>query len=299
MWWQSLSEILHQKWVPWFASLSLHGALWVAWSVVPVQENVPTPPESLPWVVGLYSLSLPSEAQTTLPAESVAPVRGEVASPVPPETPEKMDAVPEVVIPPPKVLPPEPLPLKPELRVPQETLRSPKTSTLKPVAKKPNPSLRKTEKARKTSSAGKGKTISKKFVSASQGANSSSSGNQALSENQIASIPNSGEENQRSQLTEEQQEEEESTPISYRNNPRPAYPLIAKRLGQEGVSRFLVTVGTDGTPTVIHLKSSSGYPALDSAARETIAHWRFEPARRGSRAYESTAEVPIRFKIME
>jgi len=289
-------ESLHQKWVPWLASLLLHGSLLAVWNLVPLQEEAHVLEESLPWVVSLYSL--PLKAQATLPAEPVLLVENEAAPSDPLEKQEKTDRTPETIISP-KVSPPEPFPPKSEPRVPQKTPQPLKVLTPKLVAKKSNTLLHKIDKTHKVSPVtGRGKTGTKKFSLASQVTNSPILGDQVTSGNQTTPVPTSGEENQRSQRIEDRSEEE-STPISYRNNPRPAYPLIAKRLGQEGVARFLVTVRMDGTPTVIRLKNSSGYPVLDAAAREAIAQWRFEPARRGGRAYESTTEVPVRFRMLD
>lgn len=44
------------------------------------------------------------------------------------------------------------------------------------------------------------------------------------------------------------------------------YPANALRLGQEGVTRFQLTIGTDGKVQSCEITVSSGYPALDQAA---------------------------------
>jgi len=83
----------------------------------------------------------------------------------------------------------------------------------------------------------------------------------------------------------------------YGSNPKPPYPLAAKRLGIVGVVVLKVLVRADGTPAEVGVLTSSGSSLLDDSALETVrSRWRFIPGRRGNTPVESRIEVPIRFR---
>lgn len=83
----------------------------------------------------------------------------------------------------------------------------------------------------------------------------------------------------------------------YLHNPKPVYPAIARRNGEEGKVLLKVRVSAEGSALEVDFKQSSGYPRLDAAAREAVARWRFVPARRGDDAIESWVVVPINFSL--
>jgi TonB family protein len=83
----------------------------------------------------------------------------------------------------------------------------------------------------------------------------------------------------------------------YRRNPAPAYPAEARRRQQEGVVLLLVEVSQEGHPAAVTIRSSSGFPLLDGAARDAVRRWSFSPARVGSLAVSSRVEIPIRFEL--
>lgn len=83
----------------------------------------------------------------------------------------------------------------------------------------------------------------------------------------------------------------------YLQNPRPAYPALSRRYGEEGKVVLRVRVSPQGAPLAIEIKQSSGYPRLDEAARAAVEKWRFVPARQGSEAVESWVQVPLVFKL--
>jgi periplasmic protein TonB len=83
----------------------------------------------------------------------------------------------------------------------------------------------------------------------------------------------------------------------YLANPKPVYPVASRRLGEEGKVVLRVKVSHGGTPMVLEIKQSSGFPRLDEAARSAVEHWRFVPARRGDEAVESWVSVPIVFSL--
>jgi protein TonB len=83
----------------------------------------------------------------------------------------------------------------------------------------------------------------------------------------------------------------------YLNNPAPAYPLAAKRRGEEGKVVLRVQVGPDGRAGDVVIAASSGFPLLDEAALAAVRGWRFVPARRGEAAVAASVLVPLRFKL--
>jgi protein TonB len=84
---------------------------------------------------------------------------------------------------------------------------------------------------------------------------------------------------------------------AYLDNPRPAYPLMARRRGQEGEVLLEVAVGADGRALRAEVLRSSGFSLLDGAAQRAVSGWRFVPARRGMVTIEATVRVPIRFRL--
>lgn len=86
-------------------------------------------------------------------------------------------------------------------------------------------------------------------------------------------------------------------PANYLINPKPAYPLEARRRREEGLVVLSVQVDRDGFPSRIQVVQSSKFERLDAAAVEAVSQWRFTPARIGSLAVSSQIEVPIRFRL--
>lgn len=83
----------------------------------------------------------------------------------------------------------------------------------------------------------------------------------------------------------------------YLDNPAPPYPLLSKRLREEGTVLVRVYVEADGLPTLVELKKSSGYRRLDDVALATVQQWRFVPARQGSAPVAGWVIVPISFSL--
>lgn len=84
---------------------------------------------------------------------------------------------------------------------------------------------------------------------------------------------------------------------AYLNNPKPQYPLAARRRGDHGTVLVRVLVTAEGTAASVNLEKSSGFPALDEAAVNAVKSWRFVPARQGTQAVEAPYVVPVVFKL--
>jgi len=87
--------------------------------------------------------------------------------------------------------------------------------------------------------------------------------------------------------------------VDYLRNPAPAYPALARRLGEEGKLVLRVFVTPEGRPGQIELKSSSGSPRLDQAAQDAVARWKFVPARRGDEVIGAWVLIPIIFNLRD
>jgi len=84
----------------------------------------------------------------------------------------------------------------------------------------------------------------------------------------------------------------------YGVNPKPPYPMLARRLGAQGVVLLRVQVREDGSVGSVELERSSGFALLDESATRTVRErWRFVPARVDGAPVASWVEVPIRFVL--
>jgi periplasmic protein TonB len=85
----------------------------------------------------------------------------------------------------------------------------------------------------------------------------------------------------------------------YLNNPRPPYPMVARRMGYHGKVVLDVEVLANGTAGDVKLHQGSGYDILDNAALQTVKTWRFTPARHLGQAVTQRFLVPIKFSLEE
>jgi protein TonB len=85
----------------------------------------------------------------------------------------------------------------------------------------------------------------------------------------------------------------------YLHNPKPAYPPLARRMGEEGRVVLRVRVGADGLPLDVAVATGSGSDRLDRAALDTVRRWKFVPARLGAEAVAASVLVPIVFSLKD
>jgi len=83
----------------------------------------------------------------------------------------------------------------------------------------------------------------------------------------------------------------------YLNNPRPPYPMAARRMGWQGKVVLNVEVLSEGKAGQVLLSASSGYELLDHAALQTVKTWRFTPAHRAGQPVTQWFLVPIKFSL--
>ncbi|MBU1213662.1 MAG: energy transducer TonB [Gammaproteobacteria bacterium] len=85
----------------------------------------------------------------------------------------------------------------------------------------------------------------------------------------------------------------------YLNNPRPPYPLVARRMGYQGKVVLNVEVLAEGRAGEVKLQTSSGFDILDKAALQTVKTWKFSPAKRFGQPVTQWFLVPIKFSLEE
>ena len=85
----------------------------------------------------------------------------------------------------------------------------------------------------------------------------------------------------------------------YLDNPRPRYPMRARRRGLEGTVLVSVQVDRQGEPVAVDVAQSSGHAILDRAARRAVQRWRFAPARRRGEPVAAEVTIPVRFTLAQ
>jgi protein TonB len=85
----------------------------------------------------------------------------------------------------------------------------------------------------------------------------------------------------------------------YLDNPKPPYPPLSRRMGEQGRVVLRVHVTPEGAAGEVLLHASSGSPRLDESALATVRRWKFVPARRGAEPVAAWVLVPIAFTLKE
>lgn len=88
-----------------------------------------------------------------------------------------------------------------------------------------------------------------------------------------------------------------SSDADYLSNPKPPYPPMSKRLGEQGKTVVRVLIGTDGLPQKAELRQSSGFERLDQSALATVMKWRYVPGKRGGVPEAMWFNVPVSFVL--
>ena len=88
-----------------------------------------------------------------------------------------------------------------------------------------------------------------------------------------------------------------SSDADYLHNPKPPYPPLSRRLGEQGKVVVRALIGLDGTAQQAQIKQSSGFERLDQSALETVLRWRYVPGKRAGVAEAMWFAVPITFVL--
>ena len=80
-------------------------------------------------------------------------------------------------------------------------------------------------------------------------------------------------------------------------NPKPIYPISSRENGEQGAVMLYACITDHGKVERVDLAQSSGYPALDRSALNTIRHWSFRPAQESGKPIPMCYRLPIRFLL--
>lgn len=86
-----------------------------------------------------------------------------------------------------------------------------------------------------------------------------------------------------------------TTPVEPVVSPRPAYPLLAERVGAQGTVDVVVAVDAEGFPAT--LTSSNGNKILQQAALDAATDWRFRPATVNGKPVPGLFHIQFDFRI--
>jgi TonB family protein len=80
-------------------------------------------------------------------------------------------------------------------------------------------------------------------------------------------------------------------------NPKPPYPISSRENGEEGAVMLYACISDHGKVERLDLAQSSGHPALDRSALNTVRHWSFRPAQESGKSIPMCYRLPIRFLL--
>ncbi len=85
--------------------------------------------------------------------------------------------------------------------------------------------------------------------------------------------------------------------VSYINAPRPVYPPLDARMGNEGTVTLRVLINEKGRAEKVEVQKSSGSLRMDDAARDAVMRALFKPYLEDGRPAPAFAIVPINFTL--
>lgn len=85
--------------------------------------------------------------------------------------------------------------------------------------------------------------------------------------------------------------------VSYINAPRPVYPPLDARMGNEGTVTLRVLINEKGRAEKVEVQKSSGSLRMDDAARDAVMRALFKPYLEDGKPAPAFAIVPINFTL--
>jgi protein TonB len=76
-----------------------------------------------------------------------------------------------------------------------------------------------------------------------------------------------------------------------------AYPAVAQRLNQQGITTVRFTVNTDGSVSNVRVVKSSGHEMLDDAATGCASAWRYRPALENGQPVPASWTANVQWRI--
>lgn len=85
--------------------------------------------------------------------------------------------------------------------------------------------------------------------------------------------------------------------VEYLQPPRPEYPALSRRMGEEGTVMLRILISERGRAERADIHKSSGVPRLDEAARQAALRAVFKPYTENGRPVPVYAILPISFQL--
>lgn len=85
--------------------------------------------------------------------------------------------------------------------------------------------------------------------------------------------------------------------VEYIQAPRPDYPPLSRRSGEEGKVLLRILINEKGRPEKVEIQRSSGFDRLDEAARQSALRAVFKPHMEDGRPVAVYTTVPIDFQL--
>ena len=80
-------------------------------------------------------------------------------------------------------------------------------------------------------------------------------------------------------------------------NPKPIYPLISRRMREQGAVHLKLCIDDRGHVESVWLAKSSGYQNLDRSALEGVREWKFSALDSKNRAASHCYHLPVHFRL--
>ncbi|MCF8189760.1 MAG: energy transducer TonB [Polynucleobacter sp.] len=80
-------------------------------------------------------------------------------------------------------------------------------------------------------------------------------------------------------------------------NPKPIYPLISRRMREQGAVQLKLCIHGRGHVESVWLTKSSGYQNLDRSAMEGVKEWKFSALESKDQAVSHCYHLPVHFRL--
>ena len=85
--------------------------------------------------------------------------------------------------------------------------------------------------------------------------------------------------------------------VIFDRQPKPRYPMVSRKLGEEGTVVVKGCIEGNGSIKNIEIINGSGYKRLDAEAIDTVRQWTFSGRNQKSKKITSCYRIPIKFVL--
>ena len=85
--------------------------------------------------------------------------------------------------------------------------------------------------------------------------------------------------------------------ILFDRQPKPRYPMVSRKLGEEGTVLVKGCIEENGSIRNVEIINGSGHARLDAEAIETVRRWTFSGSNQKSKKIISCYRIPIQFVL--